>query len=183
MSLYETRHGETDWNVLKKVQGKVDIPLNNNGIEQAKYTRDKVLDKNIDLIICSPLLRARQTAEVINQALNVPILYDERISERDFGEFEGKKTSEFDYVGFWSYKSNYSYERAENISAFFKRIYAFLDDIIKQYGDKNILIVGHGGVSIPINCYHNGIPESDDLLSLVIHNCEVVEFNALRKMK
>ena len=83
--LYITRHGQTDWNVSKKVMGRRDEPLNEKGLLQASETRDNLLNTDIDLIICSPLQRARQTAETINKDRNIPIIYDERIIERDFG--------------------------------------------------------------------------------------------------
>lgn len=58
MEILLTRHGETQWNALKKVQGKANIELNKNGIEQAKNTCDNLKNEKIDLIICSPLIRA-----------------------------------------------------------------------------------------------------------------------------
>ena len=176
MVLYVTRHGETAWNLYGKVQGKADILLNSKGIEQAKETMKKLKEENIDFIICSPLKRARQTAEIINAEKNIPIIFDERISERDFGEMEGMSKDDFDFQGFWNYEKNVTYEKAENIRVFFNRIFLFLDEIKKKYKDKNILLVTHGGVSIAINCYFNGIPESGECLPLYTKNCEVKRF-------
>lgn len=176
MKIYITRHGRTNWNIEKKVQGKADISLNKEGIDQAYQTREKLLKENIDLIISSPLVRAKQTADLINEGREIPIIYDDRISERDFGELEGLKQDDFDFPGFWSYKRNLKYERAENIKDFFNRIYGFMDDTIFKYSDKNILLVTHGGVSIPLRTYFEGIPEDDNLLSLVIDNCEYVTY-------
>ena len=176
MVLYVTRHGETDWNLYGKVQGKADMTLNSKGIEQAKETMEKLKEENIDFIICSPLKRARQTAEIINSEKNISIIFDERISERDFGEMEGMHKEDFDFQAFWNYKKNVNYEKAENIRVFFNRIFLFLEDIKKKYKDKNILLVTHGGVSIAINCCFNGIPESGACLPLCIKNCEVKSF-------
>lgn len=89
MEILLTRHGQTEWNLLKKVQGKADIELNEKGIQQAEETRDFLKNEKIDLILCSPLKRALQTAEIINQGRNIRMIIDERVSERDFGEFEG----------------------------------------------------------------------------------------------
>ncbi len=143
--IYITRHGQTDWNIQHKVQGKADIELNEVGKKQAVETGRKLLNEKIDLIICSPLIRAKQTANLINEGRNIPIVYDDNISERDFGELEGKRQEEFDFKGFWSYKQNIKYDKAENIRDFFDRIYSFLDEIIEKYPDKNILLVTHGG--------------------------------------
>lgn len=175
MKIYITRHGQTDWNVLKKVMGRCDEPLNENGIEQASKIKEELKDKDIDLIICSPLKRARQTAEIINDR-NIPIIYDDRIIERDFGEFEGLETKDFDFHSYWNYYDNNKYESAENIQDFFKRVYDFLDDIKKEYNDKNVLIVTHGGISIPISCYFNNNIPNGSLIDagLVLDNCEVI---------
>lgn len=176
--IYITRHGQTDWNAQKKVMGRCDEPLNQKGLEQADETRITLLNTDIDLIICSPLLRARQTADVINRDRNIPIIYDERIIERDFGEFESKETKDFDFHGYWNYYKNEHYKSAENIQIFFKRIYAFLDDITSKYNNKNVLIVAHGGVSIPVACYFNDYIPNESLIDagLVLGNCQVASY-------
>ena len=177
MKLYVVRHGQTNWNVERKVQGKADVDLNLKGIEQAQITSQNLRNEKIDLIICSPLKRADQTAQIINEGRNIPLIYDERISERDYGELEGTKKEDFDLKGFWSYKSNYNYDRAENIRDFFERVYIFLDSVKKDYKDKNVLLVCHGGISMPIECYFNGIPEDDNLLKLELENCEIIKYD------
>ena len=169
MEILLTRHGQTEWNLLKKLQSKTNIELNETGVEQAKKIKEKLKNTNIDIIICSPLKRAIQTAEIINEERNLPIILDNRISERDFGEFEGKFDTEFDLDSFWNYKQNVMYNRAENISDFFNRIYSFLNDIQEKYKEKRILIVSHLGVSIPIRCYFEGMPNIDVLLPLGIN--------------
>ena len=63
MRILITRHGQTDWNLEHKVQGKADIDLNETGKKQAEETREKLWNEKIDLIICSPLKRAKQTAD------------------------------------------------------------------------------------------------------------------------
>lgn len=179
MKILITRHGQTNWNVQKKVMGRCDEPLNEKGLEQAEETRNELLDKSIDLIICSPLKRAKQTAEVINRNRNIPVIYDDRIIERDFGKFEGLETKDFDFHGYWNYYKNDKYERAENIQEFFKRVYDFLDDIIDKYPDKNILVVAHGGISIPVSCYFSkNIPEGSLVdAGLVLGNCQVASYD------
>lgn len=99
------------------------------------------------------LLRTKQTAEIINGNRNIPVIYDDRIIERDFGEFEGMQVDNFDFHGYWNYYKNEQYQKAENIQVFFKRVYSFLEDVVKNYSDKNVLIVAHGGVSIPVTCF------------------------------
>ena len=176
--LYITRHGETDWNHMKKIMGRCDEPLNENGIRQAYIAKEEIDKYDIDFIICSPLIRARQTAEIINEDRNLEMIIDERIIERNFGEFEGTVKND-SYKDSWNYYKNINYEKAENIQVFFKRIYDFLDDIKKRYPDKNILLVSHGGVSMPVECYFKGnIPEGSlSGIGLALKNCEVRKYN------
>lgn len=183
--IYITRHGQTNWNVQKKVMGRCDEPLNETGLNQAEETRNNLMNTDIDLIICSPLKRARQTAEIINRDRNIPIIYDERIIERDFGEFEGMETKNFDFHGYWNYYKNMQFESAENIQVFFKRVYDFLEDITEKYKDKNVLLVAHGGISIPVACFFNGnIPEGSLVdAGLVLGNCQVASYTTDSKIK
>ena len=113
--LYIVRHGQTDWNVQKLLQGKTDIELNKEGIKQAKeLTKVIDLDK-IDICICSPLKRTRKTAELI-VGDKVPIVYDELVLERGFGNYEGKPII-FDLIAKqWDYKIN---DREEGIDLHF----------------------------------------------------------------
>lgn len=176
MNIFITRHGQTDWNLEHRVQGQTDIDLNETGRQQAEEVREKLLGEDLDLIICSPLKRARHTAEAINRGRNLPILYDRRIAERNFGELEGKRLEDCDFRECWYYERNVGHEGAEDIQTFFRRIYGFLDDIGRIYAGKNILLVAHGGVSIPVYCYYKGFPEEADLFRLVLGNCKYAKY-------
>lgn len=176
MKLYITRHGQTDGNLYKVMDGIRDIDLNEKGKEQACITRDNLKDKKIDLIICSPLTRTKHTMEIIN-INNIPVIYDNRIVERDCGEFTGKSFDSLDRDLYWNYYDKTNYEKAENLKDFFKRVYDFLDEIKEKYKDINVLLVTHGGVSKVINCYFNGVPKDGNLQVLEIDNCEVKEYN------
>lgn len=88
------------------------------------------------------------------------------------------QTGDFDFNSFWNYYKNEQYQRAENIQLFFERVYNFLDYIIKNYSDKNVLIVAHGGVSIPVACYFNENIPTGSLVEagLVLGNCQVLSY-------
>lgn len=176
MEILIVRHGKTDWNIQKKLQGRVDIELNEIGKVQARETAQLLENENIDLIISSPLKRAIQTAEIINESRNIPVIIDERIAERNFGVYEGRDVTTFDFNEFWSFKYPKDFEGAETLDDFFERVYTFLDELKEKYKDKRILLVTHGGVSIPVNCYFNGIPDEDNIFFLCMNNCEVVKF-------
>ena len=91
MKILVLRHGETEWNTCARLQGQMDIDLNENGIQLAKTTRDGIRDLNIDVCFTSPLKRARHTAEILLEGRDIPIFEDERLMEISFGSFEGKK--------------------------------------------------------------------------------------------
>ena len=89
IKLYIVRHGETDYN-LKEIVQNDDAVLNETGIKQASSVREKLNDIDYDLIISSPFTRTRQTADIIN-IKNRPIIYDDRLVERDMGELKERK--------------------------------------------------------------------------------------------
>lgn len=90
------RHGQTDYNVQGRVQGQVDIPLNEVGLAQAEAAADELVKLKPDLIICSDLRRAQATAQVLQDICGegVQLLKDERLRERAFGDFEGLSVKE-----------------------------------------------------------------------------------------
>jgi uncharacterized phosphatase len=188
MEILITRHGQTDWNTLGKLQGQTDIELNEVGINQAKETAKLIENEQIDLIITSPLNRARKTAELINKNINAPIIEDARLMERRYGKLEGftkerreklkEENPEIDFL--WNYNKNVDFKNVETMHDFCKRIYEFLNETVKKYEDKKVLLVTHGGVSVPIQYYFMKIP----LEKLVdrqnikgLGNCEVIKFN------
>ena len=88
-SFYFLRHGQTDWNVEGRFQGHTDIPLNELGLAQAHDAARILARCPVDLIIASPLIRARRTAEIVSEHLGKPLLFDDELKERHFGRFEG----------------------------------------------------------------------------------------------
>ena len=94
MKLYLIRHGETDYNKQKRNQGRIDIPLNEYGRELAVKTKAGLADIPFSLCLSSPLVRARETAELILEGRPVPIFTDRRIIEMAFGVWEGGCCSE-----------------------------------------------------------------------------------------
>lgn len=94
MILYIIRHGETEWNKVKRMQGQTDIPLAEEGIRLAKITGENMRRLPMDFIISSPLTRARQTAELVRGERDIPILLDRRIIEISFGDWEGEQILE-----------------------------------------------------------------------------------------
>ena len=89
MDIYLIRHGETDWNKTKRLQGVTDIPLNAYGIELAEKTAEGLKDVPFDRIYTSPLIRAKKTAEIIRGDRPVELVVTDGLKEISFGEYEG----------------------------------------------------------------------------------------------
>lgn len=96
MLLYIIRHGETSWNQMRKIQGAIDIPLNESGIRLAKITGEKLADVSFDAAFSSPLQRAYKTAELVLGNRDISIETDERLQEISFGDLEGTEILQVD---------------------------------------------------------------------------------------
>ena len=175
MKLYVLRHGETEENKTGIMQGNMNTKLNDNGRKQALSVREKVKAANIDLVICSPKDRTRETA--LLAAPNIPIIYDDRLRSRDHGEFEGMRRDEINLHDYWNIKKNVQYEKAESIGSLFNRISSLLNDIVEKYSDKNVLIVTHSGITRVLYYYFNGFPDDGDLLEYESTTASFEEYN------
>lgn len=176
MSIYFVRHGQTDWNLHGRLQGQSDIFLNDTGIVQARDAKQQLNNIKIDRIICSPLARAKQTASILNENWNIIIHEDERLMERSFGKLEGSYHTTWKDVALWVYDSEDEHLfQMEPIKSFFQRVYACLKDVQDIHPEENILIVAHGGVSIPFACYFDHTLEKADLSQLILKNCEIAK--------
>ena len=169
--IYIVRHGQTNYNLEGRYAGRIDVELNEKGIEQANTIKEELKDINFDMVFSSPLKRAYKTASIITDN---EIITDNRIIERSNGELEGKlKTEINDSIDFND--PNLTKYNIENINDFRKRIYDFFDEIVK-YKDKNILVVTHAGVGIYARCYFEGEPINNDYSKYKIKNCEVIKY-------
>lgn len=181
MTLYVARHGETDWNAQGRYQGSVDIPLNGTGLQQAAELAERVAALDIDVIISSPLLRARMTAEVIQRAKPVPLVFDARLVERNMGVYEGLTRDEArtrlpeTWARLGQFLLDDAPECGETIRQVDARVTAALEDIKINYHGKNVLLVCHGFVSRAVNRYLYGLP-FDEMHGFTLGNCEVAEY-------
>jgi len=152
MMVYVARHGQTQWNLEDKVCGRTDLPLTELGLSQAELLAERTKELKIDLIISSPMLRARQTAVPTAALHKLPVLVDDRLIEQNYGIYEG--VSRFD-EGFLSNKRHfaYRYPGGESMMDVAHRVYGLLEEIKEKYAGKNILLVCHGGVCRVIRTY------------------------------
>lgn len=164
MKIYLLRHGETDWNKSHRFQGRIDIPLNDFGRELAVMTRERWPKVPFDRVYCSPLIRARETAEIVLEGRPEfeKICPDPRIIEFGFGKNEGR---DIDKAGENPEDPMYNMlhhpelyvpqEGGESFEDLVARAGAFLrDELIplEQQGVSNVLVVAHGALNRAIVC-------------------------------
>ena len=180
--LYIMRHGRTDWNDLHKMQGRTDIPLNDCGREMAEQAREEYKDVNFDICYCSPLSRARETAEILLKGRDIPIIYDDRLLEMSFGIYEGTANS-FKIPGcpinvLFQTPEKYTapVEGAESFNELFARTGDFLINTAKPLVNegKDVLIIGHGAMNSSIVCQVMGLP-IEKFWSQGIENCKLMK--------
>ena len=172
MKVYIVRHGEVPHNALKQYNNENE-DLNENGIRQANELKEKIKNINYDIIISSPLLRAKHTAQIIN-VNNKKILINDKLKERDPGDLSGKPLTVTNRDEYWNYNTTIRYGTSENIREFFKRIYNFLEELKKE-DYESVLIVAHSGVSKAFNGYFEGIKDGM-FLDRGLRNCEIKEY-------
>ena len=174
MRLYVARHGQTAWNAENKICGTTDLPLNELGQAQAKELAEKCGAYDIDLIIASTMLRARQTAAAVAQRWNVPVITDARLVEQNYGIYEGMDRQT---PGFLANKRHfaYRYPGGESMLDVGHRIYGLLEDIKRDHNGKNVLLVCHGGVMRLIRSYFEDMT-NDEYFHYSEPNASVREF-------
>ena len=174
MKLYISRHGQTPWNVEDLVCGRADVPLTEVGQQQAKLLAESALDKNIDVILCSPLLRARQTAQAVSDAIGVPIQIDERLIELDFGVFEGGSRFDPEFQRTRAQMPT-RYPGGESAFDLAHRVYSCLEDVKEKYAGKTVLLVCHGGVCRMVRSYFEDLT-NEEYGNYHAPNAQLVEY-------
>lgn len=176
MKIYYVRHGQTDWNLAKKMQGgQTERNLNETGIEQANETKRRLKNIKYDIVIRSPMNRAKETTEIIIEGKDIPIIIDERLRERKLGELEGNPITPECEKKIWDYNLNIDLKGGETLLEFEKRIIDCIKDIKEKYNDKTVLIIAHGGVAKVLKAYLYGRPDSNNLDEYGMENCEIIE--------
>lgn len=176
MNLIFLRHGQTDWNRDNLLQGRSDVPLNENGISGAIAAARIISNHPVDAVFCSPLLRARQTAELV--CPKMPATLDARLSEWNFGVLEGTSVADNDtYRQMWFPKAKRVPE-AETFEAVVERVSDFYREISLQYSDSTVLVIAHGGISAALRVVLCGLPEHGSLYQYCLPNTTPMLFRA-----
>ncbi|MGG2092480.1 phosphoserine phosphatase 1 [Bacillus sp. S13(2024)] len=152
--LYITRHGETEWNVEKRMQGRKNSNLTETGMLQAKQLGNRMKNMPLDIIYSSPSGRTMHTAQLIRGDRDIPIVADEHLYEIDMGVWEGytqvelqeKYPKEFDL--FWNAPHQYESNLGENFYDTKARVLKGLEYILKKHEGESVLIVSHAVTSL-----------------------------------
>jgi broad specificity phosphatase PhoE len=183
VNLYLVRHGETDWNVKGKIQGRQDIPLNANGIKQAKNMADLLRDTDIEYIYCSTLNRAFQTAEIIAKSKGLKVEQIEDLQEANFGDEEGNSKEQiitkygkefFEEFSYTANNMNAKYDNGETKKTIADRFCSALNRIVNTSKHNHIMIIAHGFV-IRLFLLLNNISGVRHLDNCCICHCEYVD--------
>lgn len=168
-----TRHGQTDWNAKRLIQGHTDIPLNDTGREQARACGG-LIDIPVDVICTSPLCRARETAQIIARQIGFagPIRVVDGLIERSFGSYEGTVFEPDRQI--WQISSPFNQGKikldVETLPDMFRRVESCLDQLCTEYAGQTLLLVSHGGVAVAVRHYFEGAPADGDYQPLVPPN-------------
>lgn len=160
MKIWVVRHGQTTLNKGRRMQGRTDIPLNDEGVRQAGRAREKIGNIKFDAVYSSPLIRAVRTAEIIGNVSEEELIKDERIIEADFGKYDERS-----YYGcgpfmtaYWTYPEYFPAPKGvETVQQMRDRIASFLGEL-EQKDYENVLVVCHGGIIRFIRGYLEDAP-------------------------
>ncbi len=147
------RHGITAWNRERRFQGQIDVPLDTQGLEQARRTARRLASWPVAAVYTSDLLRARQTAEAIAAAHALEIRVEPRVRERHYGRFEGQTYDEIERADALSWRRWRAREPdfalpggGETLLALHARVENALVDLARRHPGGTVVVVTHGGV-------------------------------------
>ena len=165
-----TRHGTTDLNELDLIQGQIERPLNEKGREDARKLALRLKDEKIDLIYCSTLGRAIETAEIVRGDRDIKIIQDKRIIEQYYGSMEGMPRTSKEYrLQRQSHFKRYP-GGGEGYLDVCQRVFNFFDELKEKYDNMTILVVAHGGMSRLVDCYFGDL-ENEEFTNHSMPNC------------
>lgn len=151
MKIYVVRHGRSTGNEKHIIQGRKQYRLSELGRSQAQGEAEKLKDVKFDLILSSPLMRTMQTANIINQFHNVPIVKDDRLLEDDKGIFTGRTDKQIKQEEWDLFNKDPALCGVETIDKVFVRVQNFIDFLKEKYNNKQVLVVTHDHVALMLD--------------------------------
>ena len=150
MELIAVRHGQTDYNKEHRIMGQeIAAPLNESGIEQVQSLVPQLQKHAFDMLYASPLLRTKQTADIINEELQLPMTLRDELKERSVGNLAGKMYDEvLEIIAPAHYDKNYDFRPygGESFEEVRDRVSTFLKELEQKHAGQKILVVTHAGI-------------------------------------
>jgi broad specificity phosphatase PhoE len=151
MKISFVRHGESKHNERGVITGQIDVALTQKGEEQAHQAAKEISPDSFDIIYSSDLIRCKQTAEILNEKLGLPLKFDKRLQERNFGTLAGNRWEDIDQLGQLIHndaEQTYDYRSfgGENVDDVRNRLFGFIKDVKMMDKGKRVLVVTHGGI-------------------------------------
>lgn len=146
------RHGETDWNTSKRIQGQTDVPLNEKGRSQAKAFSTSASHLNVSAIYSSDLIRAHHTALSLAEQLKLGVVVTPKLRERHFGKFQGLRRDEIlskwpnDYLLYQQRDPDFEFSTGESLRVFHRRVLSVFNELVDMHPGNSIAVVCHAGV-------------------------------------
>jgi len=178
------RHGETDWNRIKRIQGQRQVSLNEEGIAQSLEIEKELRLVNIDEIYSSDLKRSIQTATIINRSRGMPITKLSGLREMNYGDWEGRmwediyRDNPYLNESWESLGNKFKAIGGESASQFRKRVTKTFENMVTTTTASNILIVSHAQVMKMILLCFREVRESEIFTFMEIDNCSVLTVNS-----
>jgi 2,3-bisphosphoglycerate-dependent phosphoglycerate mutase len=155
--IYLVRHGQTEWNAERRLQGRIDVPLNETGLAQAEMVAGEFAGHQLDAIYSSPLVRAMHTARIINTPHGHEIQTHEALTEASYGPLEGIKIDDYhrqcsEHIAYFfqmSLQERVHFKIAPEAESYFEvyeRVYPVLQQLSNKHQGQKILVVTHGGL-------------------------------------
>lgn len=186
------RHGETDWNRIKRIQGHIDIPLATSGVEQAQRLAERLAieareGSRLDAVYSSDLLRAQQTAQPFADVLGLSLQLNKGLRERNYGAFQGHDSDEIasrfpdEYAQWQTRDPGFSPPEGESQRVFYHRVLHAIEPIVAAHPDGRIAVVAHGGVLDCVYRFANGLPlDAPRTYALLNTSVNLVDYEAGR---
>ncbi|MDU4889861.1 MAG: histidine phosphatase family protein [Clostridium sp.] len=169
--VYLTRHGQTEWNLERRLQGRGNSPLTSVGISGAEELRDRIKDIRLDAIYSSPIERAFLTANIVKGNHDLKVITEEGFMEMSFGDYEGLKISEiykinpkFNMDQIMKVDINICAPNGETLAQVRERVKEAMDRIIEENEGKSILIVTHGMTLKALMYYFNDKDVNEEVM-------------------
>ncbi len=173
MELYVIRHGITNTNVLKQINGVNEEDINQRGVRQANKAALFFEKIDYDLVIASPLKRTVTTANIIN-IKEKEMIFDDRLKERDSASMMYRDVSVVDIDSWYDMNLDIVGIDSESFKSVVARVYNFLNDLKNKYPEKALIIVTHGDVCKAIRGITRGSFEG--IAKFEQDNCEIMKY-------